>query len=160
MRSASLGLVCLVACTKPAPAPQPPATPTPSVAPAPTVTQTTPVATPPKDVVKNQPPHVKLKIGHYTSGRTGIGLVIDQHSARTENIADIDPVKVRFDGDDKIYTLVGTHGPHDRIDYWNGKRVMLHAYDHGRFGVYVPDPETERSSDELRLVRDGDADPL
>lgn len=162
MRSVSMALVCLVACTKAALAPNDPAPApsTPAVAPAPAVTPTAPVATPPKDVVKNQPPHVKLKIGHFTSGRTGIGVVIDLHSARTDNVADIDPVKVRFDGDDKVYTLVGTNGAYGRIDYWNGKRVMLHAYENGRFGVYVPDPETDRSSDEIRLMRDGDADPL
>ncbi len=161
-RSVLLGLVCAAACTKAAPAPNEPAPTAPAVAPAPApmVAPTAPAATPPKDVVKNQPPHIKLKLGHYTSGRAGIGVVIDLYTARTDNIADIDPAKLRFDGDDKVYTLVGTNGGSGRIDYWNGKRVMLHAYENGRYGVYVPDPETDTSSDEITLVRDGDADPL
>jgi len=160
-RSVLMGLVCLAACTKAAPAPSEPApAPAPAVAPAPMVAPTTPVATPPPSVVKTQPPHIKLKIGHYASKRSGIGVVIDLHTARTENIADIDPAKLRFDGDDKVYTLVGTNGSMGRVDYWNGKRVMLHAYENGRYGVYVPDPETDQSSDEITLVRDGDADPL
>lgn len=162
MRAISTGFMCLVACTKAAPAPNPPA-PTPMArapAPTPQIAPTTPVAPPPKDVVKNQSPHVKLKIGHYASSR-GIGLVIDHYSARTENIADIDPIKLRFDGDDKVYTLVGAEAAYGRIDFWNGKRVMLHAYKNGKYGVYVPDPDdTDRSSDEIHLVRDGDADPL
>lgn len=159
-RSVLLVLVCVAACTKAAPAPSQPA-PTPTATtPTPAVAPTTAVATPPKDVVKNQPPHVKLKLGHFTSGRSGIGAVIDLYTARTDNIADIDPAKLRFDGDDKVYTLTGTNGSRGRIDYWNGKKVMLHVYEGGRVSVYVPDPETDHSSDEISLSRDGDADPL
>ena len=107
---------------------------------------------------KNQPPHIKLKLGHYTDG--SIGLVIDG-SVATENVADIDPIKVRFDGDNKVYVLKGQNGPRGRIDYIkdNGG-VLLHAWDDGRRSIYVPDPDTGRSSDEIRVWRDADADPL
>jgi len=107
---------------------------------------------------KNQPPHVKLKLGHYTDGT--IGMVIDGTKA-TENVADIDPIHLRFDGDNKVYILQGQHGPRGRIDYIReGGRVMLHAWDDGRRSIYVPDPDGGRSSDEIRVWRDADADPL
>lgn len=127
---------------------------TPAMAPA-----TAPAAgTAAAPVKKNQPPHIKLKLGHYTDG--SIGLVIDG-SVATENIADIDPIKVRFDGDNKVYVLKGQNGPRGRIDYVKeGGGVLLHAWDDGRRSVYIPDPDTGRSSDEIRVYRDTDADPL
>jgi hypothetical protein len=114
-------------------------------------------AAPPR---KNQPPHIKLKLGHYTSGSAGIGMVIDM-TEMTDNVADIDPVKVRFDGDNKVYRLKGQYGPRGRIDYVkeNGG-VLLHAWDDGRRSVYVPDPDTGRASEEIHVYRDADADPL
>ena len=129
---------------------------TPVMAPTPAPAAGAPAAPP----SKNQPPHIKLKLGQYTSGRAGIGMVIDGTEA-TDNIADIDPVKVRFDGDNKVYRLKGQHGPRGRIDYIKeGGGVLLHAWDDGRRSVYVPDPDTGRASEEIHVYRDADADPL
>ncbi len=119
-----------------------------------------PAAAAPAPEKKNQPPHVKLKLGHYTSGRAGIGMVIDGTEA-TDNIADIDPVKVRFDGDNKVYRLKGQYGPRGRIDFLKDDgRVLLHMWDDGRRSVYIPDPDTGRASEEIHVYRDADADPL
>ncbi len=127
---------------------------TPVMAPAPAPAAAAPARPP----TKNQPPHIKLKLGHYTDG--AIGLVIDGTHA-TDSIADIDPVRVRFDGDNKVYVLQGQHGPRGRIDYVREEgKVLLHAWDDGRRSVYVPDPDTGRASEEIRLWRDADADPL
>lgn len=109
--------------------------------------------------VRNQPPHIKLKLGHYRNDQLGIGVTIDL-TEMTENVADIDPAKLRFDGDTKVWRLQGQNGPRGRIDYLDGKRVVLHVWENGRRSVYVPDPDTGRSSDEVSLRRDGDADPL
>lgn len=132
---------------------------TPVMAPAATAPAgATAAAVPPAP--KNQPPHIKLKLGHYTSGRAGIGMVIDG-TETTDNIADIDPVKVRFDGDNKVYRLKGQHGPRGRIDFLKDDgHVLLHMWDDGRRSVYVPDPDTGRASDEIHVYRDADADPL
>jgi hypothetical protein len=108
---------------------------------------------------KNQPPHIKLKLGHYRNEQLGIGVTIDL-TEMTENVADIDPAKLRFDGETKVWKLQGQNGPQGRIDYLDGKRVILHVWDNGRRAVYVPDPDTGRSSDEISVYRDGDADPL
>lgn len=155
-----------VACTKAAPAADPtqPTTTTaaaPAVA-APTAAPDPVMAAPAKPMTKkDQPPHVKLKLGHYSNSKRGIGLVIDLYSARTENVADIDPARVKFDGDSKVYQLNGQHGGRGRIDFLNGKSVMLHAYEDGNMSVYVPDPEGgAANNDEIHVSRDGDADPL
>lgn len=126
---------------------QPAATPAPA-----------PAATGP--VVKNQPPHIKLKLGHFRNARYNIGVTIDL-TEQTENVADIDPAKLRFDGDTKIWRLEGQHGAYGRIDYVRERgHVMLHVHKNGRMSIYIPDPDTGRSSDEIELHRDGDADPL
>jgi hypothetical protein len=124
-------------------------------------TQPSPVAAAaPDPLVKNQPPHIKLKLGHFRNARYNIGVTIDL-TEQTENVTDIDPAKLRFDGDTKIWRLQGQHGAYGRIDYVrDGGRVMLHVQSNGRMSIYVPDPDTGRSSDELPLYRDGDADPL
>jgi hypothetical protein len=110
---------------------------------------------------KDQPPHVKLKLGHYTNYKVGIGVTIDLISARTDNIADIDPAKLRFDGDATVYVLRGNQARRDRVDFARGNgRVMLHVWDNGRRAVYVPDPDGGPSSEMIEVVRDSDADPL
>jgi hypothetical protein len=114
---------------------------------------------PPARPAKDQPPHIKLKLGHYRNVRLGIGVTIDL-TETTENVADIDPAKVRFDGDPKVWRLEGEHGGYDRIDYRAGKRLILQVWEDGRRVVYVPDPDTGRSSGEVEVRRDGDADPL
>ena len=129
----------------------PTSTPTPGAAPPPA---------PADPLVKNQPPHIKLKLGHFRNARYNIGVTIDL-TEQTENVADIDPAKVRFDGDTKIWRLQGQHGAYGRIDYVReGGRVMLQVHANGRTSIYIPDPDTGRVSDELPLTRDGDADPL
>jgi hypothetical protein len=115
--------------------------------------------TPP--VEKDQPAHIKLKLGHYRNHRFGIGVTIDLVSAATENIADIDPAKVRFDGESKVWLLEGRHGGNGRIDYVRERdRVMLQVSRDGRYTVYIPDPETDRATQAIDVHRDGDADPL
>jgi hypothetical protein len=108
---------------------------------------------------RNQPAHVKLRLGHYRNDQLGIGVTIDLTEI-TENVADIDPAKLRFDGDARVWRLQGQHGPFGRIDYLDGKRVLLHVWDNGRRAVYVPDPDTGKLSDEIAVHRDSDADPL
>jgi hypothetical protein len=108
---------------------------------------------------KNQPPHIKLKLGHYSNAQLGIGVTIDL-TEMTENVADIDPAKIRFDGDPKVLRLQGQNGPLGRIDYLDGKRVVLQVWDDGGRAVFVRDPDTGKSSDEIYVGRDGDADPL
>jgi hypothetical protein len=120
----------------------------------------TPAGAPTGPVVKNQPPHIKLKLGHFRNARYNIGVTIDL-TEQTENVADIDPAKLRFDGDTKIWRLEGQHGAYGRIDYVRERgHVMLHVHKNGRMSIYIPDPDTGRSSDEIDLHRDGDADPL
>lgn len=122
----------------------------PGVAPAPAAAAKT---------TRNQPPHIKLKLGHYSNAQLGIGVTIDL-TEMTENVADIDPAKVRFDGETKVRRLQGENGPRGRIDYLDGKHVVLQVWDDGRRAVYVRDPDTDKSSDEIDVRRDGDADPL
>ncbi|MEO7731804.1 MAG: hypothetical protein ABIY55_12580 [Kofleriaceae bacterium] len=122
----------------------------PGVAPAPAVAA---------KATRNQPPHIKLKLGHYSNAQLGIGVTIDL-TEMTENVADIDPAKVRFDGETKVRRLQGENGPRGRIDYLDGKHVVLQVWDDGRRAVFVRDPDTDKSSEEIYVRRDGDADPL
>ena len=112
-------------------------------------------------VHKDQPPATKLKLGHFRNDDHGIGLVVDL-TEKNASVAEIDPAKVRFDGESKVWRLVGKHGPSGRVDYMrDAKHVLLHVYDTGRMEVFVPDPDDDRrSSDEISLYRDADADPL
>jgi len=126
------------------------------VAPATPATPVTPVSA---GATRNQPAHVKLKLGHYKNEQLGIGVTIDL-TEMTENVADIDPAKIRFDGETKVLKLEGQHGPLGRIDYLDGKRVVLQVWDNGRRAVYVRDPDSGKSSEEIYVRRDGDADPL
>jgi len=115
----------------------------------------------PAPITKDQPPHIKLKLGHFRNNRLNIGVTVDLVSDATENVADIDPAKLRFDGDDKVWRLEGRHGGSGRIDYVReNDRVMLQVTREGRVTVFVPDPDTDRSSDAIDMYRDADADPL
>ena len=161
------GAVLVAACAGPAQQTRNPSAPAvretaaPSPGPLPASEQPAPSsASSASAPLKNQPPHIKLKLGHYRNARLGIGLTIDM-TEMTESVADIDPVKIKFDGDSKIWKLDGQHGGGDRIDYVReGGRVMLHAWPDGRKSVYVPDPDTGRASEEIAVYRDADADPL
>jgi len=150
MKAIGISVVFAAACT----AEQAPPTSTPA-----SVTYVTQTGQPPQaQPRKNQPANIKLRLGHFTDGT--IGVVIDR-TEETENIADIDPIKVRFDGETKIWKLQGQHGTFGRIDYLrDGGRVMVHMFDDNQFSIYVPDPNGGKSSDEIRLYRDADADPL
>lgn len=162
--------VLLVACTHTEPRPTvieyeehgeivgPGVTPGPVVTPAPTaILVPGPVAIPTKD----QPPYVKLKLGHWRNDDRNIGVTIDLLSAATDSVADIDPAKVRFDGDPKIWLLEGHHGDARRIDYVRtGGRVTLSMTADGHATVYIPDPETDLNSAAIELYRDADSDPL
>lgn len=161
--------VCLLFLVLGCPAPPRKETPPPPPPPPPAATQVElevhgelpsgdGVDTPPS---KDQPPHVKLKLGHFRNARLNIGATIDLITDMTENVADIDPAKLRFDGEDKIWRLEGQHGSNGRIDYVrDGGRIMLQITREGRVTVYVPDPDTGRASDAIDLYRDADADPL
>jgi hypothetical protein len=154
-------LLLLVACSAP-PRPQPPP---PAPTPAATVVEYEvhgemhPVPAGAVEVEKNQAPHVKLKLGHFRNDELKIGVTIDLLSAATDSVADIDPAKLRFDGEQRIWLLQGRHGSHGRIDYVReGERVMLQISRHN-VTVWIPDPE-DRPSTAVELYRDGDADPL
>ncbi len=101
----------------------------------------------------DQPPHIKLRLGHYLSRARGIGLVIDRTAT--------DLAKVRFDHDARIWLASAQRGPAGRTDYMrSGDYVLLYVWEDGRTTVYVPDPRTERGIAELEVIRDGDAYPL
>jgi hypothetical protein len=151
-----LAALLLTACTQ-APPPATPASP-PAPAPAPTVVVVRESSTP--AVIKDQPPATKLKLGHFRNDDRGIGLTVDL-TEKNASVAEIDPAKVRFDGEAKIWRLIGKHGPRGRIDYMrDSKHVLLHVYDGGQMEVFVPDPDDKASNDEIRIYRDADADPL
>ena len=151
---AKIFAIFLFACTQ---AP-PPATPAPQPTPAaPAQTVVVVRESSPPAVRKDQPPGTKLKLGHFRNDDRGIGLTVDL-TEKNESVAEIDPAKVRFDGEAKVWRLVGKHGPGGRIDYMrDAKHVLLHVYDDGRMEVFVPDGS---SNDEIYLYRDADADPL
>lgn len=109
----------------------------------------------------DQPPHVKLKIGHFRNDQYNIGVTIDLLTDATDSVADVDPAKLRFDGDEKVWKLEGRRGGNGRVDYVRaGDRVMLQITRGGHATIYVPDPESGRSGDAIELYRDADADPL
>jgi hypothetical protein len=108
---------------------------------------------------KDQPAATKLKLGHFRNDERGIGLVVDL-TEKNASIALIDPAKVRFDGETKVWRCEGKHGPGGRIDYMrDAKHVLLHVYDDGHIAVFVPD-DSRANNDEIDLYRDADADPL
>lgn len=96
---------------------------------------------------RDQPPEVKLKLGHYTNARRGIGLVFDRTAAQA---------KLRFDGAAEIIKLDRQHGAGGRIDYIRRVgQVVLQQWDDGRVVVFVAGTD-----DGIEVRRDGDADPL
>lgn len=136
---AILAAACASAPASPAPAPVAAATPAAMAQPAACCD-----ARPP---AKDQPPELKLKLGHYASARRGIGLVFDRSTAQA---------KVRFDGANEIIKLDRQHGAGDRIDYIRSiGHVVLQQWGNGRVEVFVPG-----EPDSIPVVRDGDADPL
>jgi hypothetical protein len=103
-----------------------------------------------KPAHRDQPPEVKLALGHYSNSRRGIGAIIDV----TQKVA-----KVRYDGTDNIIELYGSPGAYGRTDYYkNASLVLLQVWDDGRIVVFIPNAPTAR--DGIALSRDADADPL
>ena len=162
-------LVAAAACSgppeprTPAPAPAAPApAPAPALAPAPAPAPVfVPVAVPAPaspGVHRDQPAHIKLRLGHYRNDARGIGVTIDL-TEQTENVADIDPAKVRFDGEPKVWRLEGRNGSRGRLDFFSGKHLVLEVWDDGHRAVFVPDPDNNFSG-EIPVERDGDAAPL
>jgi hypothetical protein len=132
-------------------------------------TETTPAPPPPVSAradssnaaipMKTQSAATKLKLGHYRNKELGIGVVIDLTEV-IDNVAEIPPAKIRFDGETKVWRLKGKQSRRDRIDYVDGKHLMLEVWDDRRRAVFVPDPDTNKWSDEIAVERDADADPL
>jgi hypothetical protein len=163
-------IVVLVGCTRqqPAPAPPPPTEvgfevtvdeSAPGIAPGTPATPVTATATDPP--ARDQPPYVKLKLGHYSNASRGIGLVVDL-TAKPSHAAAIAPAKIRFDNTTKVWNLDGQHGAYGRIDYVRGGgKVVLQVWDNGRVAVFVPEPDDARpATGPIDVRRDGDADPL
>jgi hypothetical protein len=95
----------------------------------------------------NQPPEIKLKLGHYRNDELNIGAVVDLTR---------DDVRLRFDGSDEVMHLLAEPGQHGRTDYMiNGSRVVMQTWTGGRVVVYV-----NGSDEPIGLYRDGDAEPL
>ena len=151
--------IVLLACTRPPPpSPPPPPPPPPAVM---VDYELHGEIGEPAQSTRDQPPSVKLKLGHFRNGRAGIGATIDLLTDATDSVADVDPALLRFDGEDRIWRLEGHHGGGDRIDYWRDEdHVLLQVFRDGHVVVFVPDPATGIASDGVELLRDGDADPL
>ena len=97
----------------------------------------------------DQPPEVKLKLGHYKNKDKGIGLVIDltHHEAR-----------IQWDGSKTVIKLDPTHGAGDRIDYIkSANHIVLQAWPDGRRAVFVEGGGADGAID---VWRDGDATAL
>lgn len=100
--------------------------------------------------VLDQPPEVKLRLGHYISHARGIGVTID----RTAELTGRHTAKLRYDGTTAIRMLDSEPGVAHRTDYFERRRVVLHVYDDGRHEIYVG------GDGPIALRRDGDAEPL
>ena len=103
-----------------------------------------------KPTHRDQPPEVKLALGHYSNPNRGIGAVIDV----TQKTG-----KLRYDGTDKTIELYASPGAYGRTDYHkNASVVLLQVWDDGHIVVFIPDVPTAR--DGIAMSRDADADPL
>jgi hypothetical protein len=97
---------------------------------------------------RDQPPDIKLKLGHYISPRFGIGLVIDRTG---DNAA-----KIRFDGTDQTISLFAQYFWH-RTEYHRAHNdKVLEVSNTGQIHLHVAGAPEHGIS----LFRDGDADPL
>jgi hypothetical protein len=143
-------VVVLAACTTAPQASPPQAGPTPA-GPAPTAPASpAPREDPPPGCCdraphRDQPPELKLKLGHFANKRRGIGIVFDRSTEQA---------KLRFDGTTEIVQVDPASAGIDRTDYIRSLgHVVLQLWADGRVVVFV-------NGDEVDLVRDGDADPL
>jgi hypothetical protein len=115
---------------------------------------------PPHDdgaAIRNQPPDIKLRLGHYRNRARGIGVTIDRTTVRPAGV--IPPALIRFDGTDRVIVLDGQPGATGRIDYLDGPRVVLQVERSGDAAIWVYGLDG-RADGPLALERDGDADPL
>jgi hypothetical protein len=97
---------------------------------------------------RDQPPEVKLRLGHYTSEKRGIGLVVDLTHKEA---------RVKFDGTKDVRKLDQINQSADSVDYGrNLHSITLRVYKTGRVQVWVPGGSDEA----IDVRRDGDADPL
>lgn len=95
---------------------------------------------------RDQPPEVKLKLGHYRSSRFGIGLVIDRTG---------EDAKVRFDGTDRTIRLFPQYFWH-RTEYHRARNEkLLEVRSDGQVMLHM-----EGAGEGIWVFRDGDADPL
>jgi hypothetical protein len=102
-----------------------------------------------KPTHRDQPPEVKLALGHYSNAKRGIGAVIDV----TQKVG-----KLRYDGTDKTIELYASPGPYGRTDYHKNASVVLMAIgDDGHVVVFLDAPTAR---DGIAMTRDADADPL
>jgi hypothetical protein len=103
-----------------------------------------------KPAQRDQPPEVKLALGHYSNGKRGIGAVVDV----TQKVG-----KLKYDGTDQVIELYASPGAYGRTDYRkNASTVLMQVWDDGRVVVFIPNAPTAR--DGITLTRDADADPL
>jgi hypothetical protein len=155
-----VSLAVLAACADPQPPPvvlmpagvlvpvPPPCCAGPGAVEPPVATVAPPVEPPPPvEPSMDQPPEIKLRLGHYRSGRRGIGAVID----RTGREA-----LLRYDGTAEVLHLLPEPAPLGRTDWSvSGNHVVMQTWDDGRVVVYV-----DGDKDGIYLRRDGDAEPL
>jgi Domain of unknown function (DUF4908) len=155
MRKVQLAAVTMVLATVAACAAAPPPAPAPvhrdaAADPVEHAAPAAPAAAPGAGEVighRDQPPEIKLKLGHYSNPRRGIGLVFDRTTAQP---------KLRFDGTTKILAIDPQPAGIDRIDFVRSLgHVVLQKWGDGRIVVFVGDGEGG-----VEVRRDGDADPL
>lgn len=112
----------------------------------------TPPSTAAAELGHEQPPEVKLRLGHYSNPARGIGVTIDRTSELSPRRPHV--AKLRYDGTVQIHVLEATPGTRERVDYLAGRMVVMHVYDNGRIELYV-----DRIGP-ISVSRDGDAEPL
>lgn len=97
--------------------------------------------------IAEQPPEVKLKVGHFKNKDRNIGLIIDltHHEAR-----------IQWDGDKKVIKLDPTNGANGRTDWIKSiNHIVLQTWKDGRAAVFV-----SGSDDAIDVWRDADANPI
>lgn len=145
--------VVLVGCRRPPPPPPPPGE----------AVLAFEVAAPPvvvaddNEVVRNQPPDIKLRLGHYRNRARGVGVTIDRTAVVPPGV--IAPARLRYDGTDRVIELDGQPGTTGRIDYLERTRLVMQVYDTGRIELWVYGA-AGAASGPIEVERDGDADRL
>jgi len=97
--------------------------------------------------IAEQPPEVKLKVGHFKNKDRNIGLVIDltHHEAR-----------IQWDGDKKVIKLDPQPASQGRTDWIkSANHVVLQTWPDGRAAVFV-----QGTDDAIAVWRDADAQSI